>query len=136
MLDARDHGSERALDVVEPDEPVVAVDEHADGVEAQLVVPRRGRTARVSQAAAILRTCDCLAPCRLSNGSPEPSRRVLTSQNTSVRPSESTRSSSPQRVWWFWARTRVAEPREVLRGEPLAEAAEVLSVTGLHARGR
>ena len=30
----------------------------------------------------------------------------------------------------------IAEPREVLRGEALAEAAEVLAVSGLHARGR
>ena len=38
--DPGDHGSERALEVVQPDELVVTVDEHADGVEAQVVVPR------------------------------------------------------------------------------------------------
>ena len=97
-------GSERALEVVEPDEASSRSTSTPTASKRSSVVPRAvGRSG--SQAAAILRTWACLAGCRLSNGSPDPSRRVLTSQNTSVRPSESTRSSSPQRVWWLWAST-------------------------------
>ena len=38
--------SERALDVVQAHEPVLAVDQHADGVEAKLARAKGGRTAR------------------------------------------------------------------------------------------
>ena len=72
----------------------------ADGVEAQLVEQRAvaGLGEPGGGHPADLRR---LAACRLSNGLPEPARRVLTSQKTSVWPSESTRSSSPKRVRWF-----------------------------------
>ena len=66
----------------------------------------RGRSfASDSQATAMLRTWLCLLSPSESHGAPEPARRVLTSQKTSVSSSATTRSSSPKRVRWLRAIT-------------------------------
>ena len=115
--------------------PSVAVDEHADRVEAQLLVPRPVR--RLAQpGAAIRRTCDCLAPCRLVErlARAEPARLDLAEDERAAVGEHEVELAEARVV--VLGEDGEAEPREVLRGEPLAEPAEVLAVMGLHGRGR
>ena len=65
----------------------------------------RSRTS-ISHAAAIRRTCVCLASPSASHGRPDPARRALTSTNTIERSSATIRSISPKRVRYRRASTR------------------------------
>ena len=86
-----------------------------------------GRVTSASHARAIRRTCARLASSRLSHGAPEPSRRVLTSQNTSIPAvaQHEIELAEPRAV--VAGQDLVAEALEVLGGEPLTAAAEVLT---------
>ena len=82
------------------------------------------------------RTCRRFRSCSESHGlaGPLEARRVLTSANTSVVPSQTIRSISPWRVRWLRVDEREAEPAVVLEGELLAGAAELLARIGGHRR--
>ena len=123
--DPGDHGSERALEVVQPDELVVTV----HGTPTASKRRRRATGSRwgsSSQAAAIRRTWDCLATCWLSNGSPEPEPAGLDlAERDSPAVGEHEVQLAPAGVVVLREHV-VAESREVLRGEALAEPSEVL----------
>ena len=90
----------------------------------------------LSQSAAILRTCDCLAPCRLVERltRAEPARLDLAEHERAAVGEHEVQLAEARVV--VLGEDGEPEPREVLRGEPLPEPAEVLAVSGLHARGR
>ena len=74
---------------------------------------------------------------RVPRAAPAPlARRVLTSTNTSVVPSWTIRSISPQRVRWLRATSSKPSRSRCASGEVLAGAAEVLSGVGGHGRRR
>ena len=92
---------ERALEVLEADAAARRAS-NVTPIASNRSASARGRSVRsISQRPAILRTCARLRGVhRLERAArrPRSTRRVLTSQNASVRPSNATMSSSPQRV--------------------------------------
>ena len=115
--------------------PVVAVDEHADRVEAQLLVP--GPVGRLAQPVGgdppHLRLLGAVqAVERLTRAEP-PRLDLAEDERAAVGEHQ---VELPEAGVVVLGEHGEPEPREVLRGEPLPEPAEVLAVRGLHARGR
>ena len=88
--------------MLDVDDPAGAVEDDADGVEADLGVARDGRGASAIQAVASRRTLALLAGVdredRALGAEAAPARPALTSTKTRARPSRATMSSSPWRV--------------------------------------
>ena len=121
--------------MVQAHEPVLTVHQHADGVEAQLLVPRAvGRLGEPQRRdPAHLRPLGLVQALEPLAGA-DPARLDL-AEHERAAVGEHEVQLAPARVVVLGEHA-VAEPLEVLRGEALAETAEVLAVIGLHACGR